>query len=153
MLDQISLQIYYFMQTPWSKVAFAALFVVLIIWGIGATRQHAYHYAMKGARFGATSSLITLLVMLGLFAYVFVDKSTLSEIFTGKRPVSELPHLAEATLNRFKFVLGASTDSATSDKELTADQVMAQISNLSPEERQKLGLQMCRQLLQQLPSR
>lgn len=156
-LDQLSIQLYYFMQSPWSKVVLGVLFVVLIFWGIMATRQHAVHYAKEGAKFGATSSLIMLLAFAGFLAYLFVDKVTLSEIAKGKRPLTDIPALVDSSLNRFRFVLGASTDNsisgASSGAPQTASQVMVQINKLSVSERQQLQLQMCRQLLQQLPAK
>jgi hypothetical protein len=148
-VDQLSIQLYYFIQSPWSKIVLAVVFVVLIIWGIGATRHHAYHYAMKGARFGATGALLTALVMLGAFTYVFVDKTTLSDILSGKKPLTDFPKLATATMNRFEFVLGASS-TATETNQPTAESVMAEIENLSFIDRERLQLSMCRQLIQSL---
>ena len=153
--DQISLQLYSFLQTPWSKVVFGAFFIILILWGINATRQHAYHYAMRGAKFGATSSLGLILIFLGILGYLFVDKTTLSEIISGKRPISDLPLLVDASINRFRFVLGASTDSpsvSSSTRTPTVTQIQSEINLLTPAQQQQLQLLMCRQLLQKLPS-
>lgn len=154
--DQISLKLYYFLQTPASKVLLGVLFIVLIIWGIAATRSHAAHYAKEGAKFGATSSFLMLLAFFGFLVYLFVDKVTLSEITSGKRPLTDLPILVDSTINRFRFVLGASTDSSevtASGNSLTVSQVMSQVDKLSAAEKQQLQLQMCRQLLQQLPGK
>jgi hypothetical protein len=153
LLDQISIQLYYFLQSPVSKIAFGVLFVVLMFVGIIATRNHAYHYAMKGSKFGATSALIMFLLMIGFMAYVFVDKVALTEIISGRRPLSELPQLAQATVNRFRFVLGASTDSTETKSSLTVGDILTQAQKLPVDDRRKLELQMCQQLLQQLPTR
>lgn len=145
--DQIILQVYDFMMGPWGKISLGVLFVVLIVWGMGATRKHAYHYAMKGAGFGVTSAVITTLILVGVFLYLVIDRQMLFGIVTGKRPISELPALVSSTVNRFQFVLGAST---VEDQHLSSQQVMSLIEKLPMAERVKFQVQMCQQVLKGL---
>ena len=154
--DQLALALYSFLQSPASKVAFGLAIVVLLLWGVGETRRHAYKYAVKGSKFGATSALVIALILLIGFAYVFVDKRTLADIVTGKRPLSELPQLGQATLDRFQYVLGSSTDQpsqATPRSQITGQQVQSLVDRLSPAEREKLELQMCRQFILSFPTK
>lgn len=146
--DQLILRFYDFMQTPASKIVFGVVFVFLIIWAWGATRKHAYHYAMRGAGFGATGALLTALLVIGGLVYMVVDKQAVVDIAVGRRPVSDVPVLAQDILNRFRFVLGASHSTEESP---TAQEVLDQIKRLPREERERLQLQTCREVLQAFP--
>lgn len=146
--DQIILAVYDFLMGTWGKVSLGVLFVVLIIWAIGATRKHAYHYAMRGAGFGATSAVVTALVLVGAFLYLVVDRQMLFGIMTGKRSISDLPVLVASTVNRFQFVLGAST---TESQPSSSQEVMRLIQKLPTSERLKLQVQTCQEVLKGLP--
>jgi len=146
--DQLIIAFYDFLLGPWGKISLGVLFVVLIIWGMGATRKHAYHYAMKGAGFGATSAIVTAIVLIGAFAYLVIDRQMFLSIITGKRPISDLPILATSTLNRFQFVLGAST---TEEKTPTSKEILSLIEKLPASEKIKLQVQTCQQVFKGLP--
>ena len=103
---------------------------------------------MKGAEFGATSAIVTAIVLIGAFAYLVIDRQMFLSIITGKRPISDLPILATSTLNRFQFVLGAST---TEEKTPTSKEILSLIEKLPASEKIKLQVQTCQQVFKGLP--